>query len=1216
MDEPDAFGLALDHHTNGRFTEAIPAYNQALEGNEYNPDIRNNLGVALCQHDRLSEGISQFRLALRYEKDDPSLRAEILGNLGFALLQQEDFINSIDTLLQAVAINPEDGDVRLALGQAYARNLAPSQAALQLDIALLLQPDSNEVKAELQALALAKVRPSDALRLVEVKLKQPSADNETVRPGEAALFHGAPLPTSVTELGHTEVEINPPLGRELAEKNRSNSAYIGSSDASLLPQSPRTPFRVQRRLLRPHSVEKLLVLSEMDRLAAILSHHDFSDETAKIIEKKNDLGDDSVLVFVVGEGNFGKSSLINAILGRTVAEVSFRPLTWRIDLFHPLPEGFTEYAEVRRSGRAGLELMSIKEAEDVCHLQEKSLRQAKAAGFGETISAKPSLAFMDQIIEVHWYYTGLSVADNIVLVDTPGFAQVRPGQNTADVVTLASAEGVVFDIGEIYDAYYHRANCVLWAFKATKINDEDTNKVFGNLSRQNKDIMGVATCVDRVPQNQRGDLMKRLSELYGERISTFVPVVAGGDSDLFGMGIGECRDYLSHLAMKAEAIQLDETRRFMAYEGECASNWLFSIGETLISNVSEISLYCNATAGELLAELRRTRDALSQKMQTLVIRQADSEELTPRIRSLLLEEIPKQDGAKAAKDDVQARNKLSKFYQQTLRSFLHLTEMESEIAGQFRRADAFVVSAGAQQSAGRRLKQIVLKQGGEVETRSLVSRILSPDLTRYRIDLPELDLPLVSTQLFEQLLLEVSIVGGLIGGLGCLGSLVGCGCAPIALPLLLVMVPVLYSSYKEEKKKQDQAVLQAVAESQRAVGMLPQRLGNIIQEHTKGVASAIIDSADIAIGKVYQNKNLTDLRQYAGQIDSDLRTLTKFGEASGSTSETRESQFQILYQMWSPRDDARAAAIEVFCDWFEKGQDGYQADATGWLSDAIHENPLERKRVQRFCKDYLSATKQKLGMKFAQRAGDLNTPAGNTEERLLRPWMSRLQLSLKIRRLFPEQENSLQEQFENISLDGITASLTDAMIGRYEMRARDLLSEQLGSVSVSSDVKGRENSWRSFVRWFVPICPIFSLFVGSTCGFLTRHSHGLKTAVLYGFAASLSAMLILVAAGLFIWVVPWQLQERRRILADLTDTLYNAIDSIPGVAWAELMPDLGRQFARSVVGQKTLVKPRILDYAIEGLLDVPLSNTTNEPLAAGGGRKTVGVKARKRWGVK
>ncbi len=72
----------------------------------------------------------------------------------------------------------------------------------------------------------------------------------------------------------------------------------------------------------------LEIKARLMSLEAILKTHGDKRGVERLQEKQRDLNDPSVLVFIIGEGNFGKSSLINHLLGRPVAAVSHLPKTW------------------------------------------------------------------------------------------------------------------------------------------------------------------------------------------------------------------------------------------------------------------------------------------------------------------------------------------------------------------------------------------------------------------------------------------------------------------------------------------------------------------------------------------------------------------------------------------------------------------------------------------------------------------------------------------------------------------------------------------------------------------------------------------------------------------------------------------------------------------------------------------------------------------------
>ena len=45
--------------------------------------------------------------------------------------------------------------------------------------------------------------------------------------------------------------------------------------------------------------------------------------------------DDKLMIFIVGNGNVGKSTLLNSLVGKEVAKTNFLPTTWKIDVYSP-----------------------------------------------------------------------------------------------------------------------------------------------------------------------------------------------------------------------------------------------------------------------------------------------------------------------------------------------------------------------------------------------------------------------------------------------------------------------------------------------------------------------------------------------------------------------------------------------------------------------------------------------------------------------------------------------------------------------------------------------------------------------------------------------------------------------------------------------------------------------------------------------------------------
>ena len=85
----------------------------------------------------------------------------------------------------------------------------------------------------------------------------------------------------------------------------------------------------------------------------------------------------------MSEGNSGKSSLINHSVGRSIAEVHFRPRPWRTDLYYRVKTEAEEHALLRRASEAPSLRMSREEARAADAEQEARLqahgREARAA---------------------------------------------------------------------------------------------------------------------------------------------------------------------------------------------------------------------------------------------------------------------------------------------------------------------------------------------------------------------------------------------------------------------------------------------------------------------------------------------------------------------------------------------------------------------------------------------------------------------------------------------------------------------------------------------------------------------------------------------------------------------------------------------------------------------------------------------------------------------
>ncbi len=149
----------------------------------------------------------------------------------------------------------------------------------------------------------------------------------------------------------------------------------------------------------------------LDQIERIATSYGLAEEAEKVCDRKRDAAL-PLLVVIAGEGNFGKSSLVNQLAGRKIAPVSVLPLTWKVDIYCQSDSG-EEYAEVRKRGELDRCRMSLEEASSMCKEEEAALKR--------DASRKPTL------VDVIWRYANLSFGSQVCLVDTPGLAAAGLG---------------------------------------------------------------------------------------------------------------------------------------------------------------------------------------------------------------------------------------------------------------------------------------------------------------------------------------------------------------------------------------------------------------------------------------------------------------------------------------------------------------------------------------------------------------------------------------------------------------------------------------------------------------------------------------------------------------------------------------------------------------------------------------------------------------------
>ncbi|MGG3563250.1 dynamin family protein [Neobacillus rhizosphaerae] len=215
---------------------------------------------------------------------------------------------------------------------------------------------------------------------------------------------------------------------------------------------------------------------------------------------------DSFMLFIVGMGNYGKSTLINALLEQPAAETDVLPKTWKIDVFrHDLPEG---KAVLRFKDQIEQELtvsearLFIEQEEKKREKSEKEIGQilrkergnlkSKEAYDEFQIKLRREKLYVSHLIEVHWGIKNGYRLNDFHIVDTPGLTQ-----------------NIMGEIQHSINTYYHKADGIIWMLDAQVIAArgtmdlvEDLKKSLATVGGEQRDnIIAILNRMDQVHKN-------------------------------------------------------------------------------------------------------------------------------------------------------------------------------------------------------------------------------------------------------------------------------------------------------------------------------------------------------------------------------------------------------------------------------------------------------------------------------------------------------------------------------------------------------------------------------------------------------------------------------------------------------------------------------------------------------------------------------------------
>ena len=242
-------------------------------------------------------------------------------------------------------------------------------------------------------------------------------------------------------------------------------------------------------------------------------------------------------LFVVGSGNAGKSSTVNALLGSPVAKVEAIACTWRIDVFAPPKAGshlldlhgerMTGPIDQLRAVVVGDEAAREESEARVQHLFRERRKDIDRAAWGELKQQlRRRILHCSPWIEAQWGVAEHPALAGIWLVDTPGLHQEDPlggeGSKRRAVVDSRARE------------YYQKADGVLWVLDGNVLAGvgareavDEVKAARGELGGRPDNVIAVINRLDQLSSGPESGERSRVLDDAQRRFGDFFHEIVG-----------------------------------------------------------------------------------------------------------------------------------------------------------------------------------------------------------------------------------------------------------------------------------------------------------------------------------------------------------------------------------------------------------------------------------------------------------------------------------------------------------------------------------------------------------------------------------------------------------------------------------------------------------------------------------------------------------------
>ena len=167
------YNLARFLAKQGKHTEAISHYREALAIRPDDADTHNNLGLLLAVRGEVEDSLKEFQSAVQI---DPNY-ARAYFNLGRVYARQGELEKALENYGQALKLSPNEVEIHLGLGNVLVRQGRLEEASAHFEKAVELNPDFADAHVALARALAAQGKKEDAEREYQKALQLLKSQN-------------------------------------------------------------------------------------------------------------------------------------------------------------------------------------------------------------------------------------------------------------------------------------------------------------------------------------------------------------------------------------------------------------------------------------------------------------------------------------------------------------------------------------------------------------------------------------------------------------------------------------------------------------------------------------------------------------------------------------------------------------------------------------------------------------------------------------------------------------------------------------------------------------------------------------------------------------------------------------------------------------------------------------------------------------------------------